>query len=134
MVNKKVAVIGSRSLAGNKNHRQTLNNLLCWLRPTEIISGGATGPDMWAEEWAEEFGVKTTIYRPNYERHGTKAPLIRNTAIANECDVCIVIWDGKSRGTLDTIQKIYNRNVDVCYIYEQDGKVDVRWENTQLMK
>lgn len=134
MINKKVAVIGSRSLAGNKGHRQMLNNLLRWLRPTEIISGGAVGPDMWAEEWAEEYGVKTTIHRPNYERHGTKAPLIRNTAIANECDVCVVIWDGQSRGTFDTIQKIYKRNIDVIYIYADGEKSAIRWENTEQCK
>lgn len=131
MINKKVAVIGSRSLAGSKKHRQMLNNILSWLRPTLIISGGATGPDMWAEEWAEEFGVNTTIYRPDYAKHGRNAPHVRNTAIANEGEVCIVIWDGKSKGTFSTIQKIYKRKVDVIYIYEQDGKIYQRWENTE---
>lgn len=134
MINKKTAVIGSRSLAQAKGHREMLNQILNWLRPTLIISGGAMGPDMWAEEWADEKGVNTTIYRPDYVRHGRNAPHIRNTAIANECEVCIVIWDGKSKGTFSTIQKIYKRKVDVIYIYEKDGKVYQRWENTKDCK
>lgn len=134
MINKKVAVIGSRSLADAKGHRRMLNQILRWLRPCLIISGGATGPDMWAEEWADEFGVNTTIYRPDYVKHGKNAPHVRNTAIANECDVCIVIWDGKSKGTCSTIQKIYKRNVDVIYIYEHEGVIRQRWENTENCK
>lgn len=131
MINKKVAVIGSRSLADSKKHRALLNQILCFLRPTQIISGGATGPDLWAEEWADEFGVNTIIYRPDYVRHGRNAPHVRNTAIANECDVCIVIWDGKSKGTYSTIQKLYKRKIDVIYIYEHQGNIHHRWENTE---
>lgn len=73
--------------------------------PKAIVSGGATGADTLAEDFASEIGVKMIIYLPEREKYGRLAALLRNTQIIEASDVVFAFWDGKSRGTLDSIKK-----------------------------
>ena len=69
-----------------------------------IVSGGAPGPDSWAEEWAHKHKITVTVLRPNWAE-GRHAGLMRNTEIVRQADEVLAFWDGKSRGTKDTIRK-----------------------------
>ncbi len=72
---------------------------------TAIVSGGATGADTLAEQYAAEIDIEMIVYRPEREKYRRNAPLMRNTQIIEASDVVFAFWDGKSRGTLDSINK-----------------------------
>ncbi len=95
----KVAIIGSRSL--------TEDNIGEYIpvQTTEIISGGAKGIDACAEKYATENGIKLTLFLPQYQKYGRFAPLKRNIEIIENADLVIAFWDGKSRGTKETLNK-----------------------------
>lgn len=103
----RVAVIGSRGLK--------ISNLGSYMPEdtTEIVSGGARGIDSCARQFALESGIKLTEFLPNYELYGHVAPLKRNDLIASNCDIMLAFWDGKSRGTLYTINKAKQLGVPV---------------------
>ncbi len=68
-----------------------------------IISGGANGIDTLAEQYADKHKLSKIIIRPRYALYRRGAPLIRNKEMVNICDKILVFWDGKSRGTKNTI-------------------------------
>lgn len=68
-----------------------------------VISGGATGVDTLAEEYADRNRISKMILRPDYARYGRGAPLKRNEEMVRLADVVLVIWDGISRGTKYTV-------------------------------
>ena len=91
-----VAVVGSRGLAACT----ALLARLAELAPAEVVSGGAAGPDTLGAEWARANGVPLRVLRSDYRAHGPAAPHVRNAEIVAAADVVLVVWDGKSRGTL----------------------------------
>ena len=91
-----VAVVGSRGLAACA----ALPARLAELAPAQVVSGGAAGPDTLGAEWARAHGVPLRVLRPDYRAHGPAAPHVRNAEIVAAADVVLVVWDGKSRGTL----------------------------------
>lgn len=71
----------------------------------EIVTGGAAGIDTIAEKWAKKHGIEWVCYLPQYEIYGGKyAPLVRNKQMIEYADECVAFWDGKSKGTLMTIE------------------------------
>lgn len=69
-----------------------------------IISGGASGPDRVAIDWAKSHGCKSIVCPANWEKYGRSAGMIRNRDMVEMCDVCLGFWDGKSRGTEFTLE------------------------------
>ena len=70
----------------------------------EIVSGGAKGVDTVAAEYAEDHGIRLTVFTPDYKHYGRAAPLIRNKEIVDHADMVLAFWDGRSRGTLSVIE------------------------------
>ena len=93
----KLAIIGSRNL--------TVTNLEDYIPPetTEIVSGGSKGIDTCAGEYAHAHGLPLTEFLPDYTRYKRGAPLKRNEQIIAYADRVLVFWDGKSKGTLHSI-------------------------------
>jgi hypothetical protein len=88
------------------------NNII----PEFIISGGATGPDRTAIDWAKHNQVDYIVYYPDWDKYGNRAGLIRNIAMVDECDVCIAFWNGRSRGTRFTIDETIRQNKKVIIV------------------
>ncbi|MBE6037778.1 MAG: DUF2493 domain-containing protein [Anaerofustis stercorihominis] len=103
----KIAIIGSRRLTVNNLEKYLPENI------TEIISGGATGIDQCAKNFALDNHIPLTEFLPDYTRYGRKAPLIRNLQIINEADIVIAFWDGNSRGTKFVIENCRKLNKPV---------------------
>ena len=70
-----------------------------------IISGGATGVDTFAQQFAKTKGCDMIIYYPKYSKPSPDRYFDRNKQIAEECDVLIAFDKGSSSGsgTLNTI-------------------------------
>lgn len=93
----KIAVVGSRNI--------TVPDIGRYIpRCEEIVSGGAVGVDTCASRYAEEKGIKLTVFMPEYLRYGRAAPIVRNKKIVDYADEVIVFWDGKSKGAQSVIK------------------------------
>ena len=93
----KLLVIGSRSITDFDLSPHIPHN-------TElIISGGANGIDLLAEQFADKYKISKLIIRPKYNLYRKNAPLKRNEQMVEICDSVLALWDGKSRGTKYTI-------------------------------
>jgi hypothetical protein len=80
---------------------------------TQIISGGAPGPDTWGAEMARELGKPVVVIRPNWKPDGVYDPQAgfkRNSLIVEQADVVVAFWNGRSNGTRDTITKAHAAN------------------------
>lgn len=110
----KVAVIGSRKIEIPDLGKYLPEGV------SEIISGGATGVDRCAKNYALEHGIKYTEFLPEYSKYGKAAPLKRNEKIIAHADTVFAFWDGKSRGTKYSIElcKKIGKNVTV-YVMEE---------------
>ncbi len=109
----KVIIAGSRSIGLVKNTWDY--EYLCKLIDqaitesgftiTEVISGNANGPDKAGEIWAVTNSIPCTIIKPDWSI-GRHAGMLRNSKMVDRADAAIVLYDGVSKGTKDTINKI----------------------------
>jgi hypothetical protein len=106
----KLAIVGSRSILDPKITHQAIKLFIAQSsrQVTEIVSGGATGVDTHAKDYALTYEIKFTPFYPDMSLYPPKiAPLARNTQIAAYCDEMLAVWDGHSRGTIDVMKKAH---------------------------
>ncbi len=106
----KLAIIGSRALTQIDIEPYIPQGI------TEIVSGGATGIDTLAQNFASKHGLPFTVFLPKYALYGRAAPLKRNEEIARYADAAMAFWDKKSKGTLHTILLFQKSNKPVTVI------------------
>lgn len=75
----------------------------------EIVSGHAKGVDTFGEEWARRNELPIKTFPADWAKYGKSAGPLRNGQMADYADMLIAIWDGKSRGTRDMINKMLDR-------------------------
>ena len=86
-------------------------------RETElIISGGASGLDTIAEQYADTHKISKLILHPKYDKYGKAAPIKRNEVMVDLADQILVVWDGKSRGTAHTINDARKKNKPITLL------------------
>ena len=87
-----------------------------------IISGGADGIDSVAEKYADEHNIPKQIFLPEYVKYGKAAPIVRNRQMVDEADEVLVVWDGRSKGSLSTINyaKKKEKKLTVVQTIERD--------------
>lgn len=102
----RLAISGWRGMTDLTTFQQAM---LDWVvehgKPTEIITGGARGADAMGEAWALEHQVALRIMRPDWERHGKRAALLRNGDIVEACTHLLAFPHPKGSGTQDTVRK-----------------------------
>lgn len=93
----KLSITGSRSIS------ISLDEIKTYLpeQTTCIVSGGASGVDTIASQFAKANNLELMVIRPDYNKFDNKrfAPLARNTEIISQSDYCLFFWDGPE-GTL----------------------------------
>ena len=92
----KVAIVGSRGIDNVDLSYHVKEG-------DEMVSGGASGVDSVAEEYAEKKRIKMTVFLPEYRLYGRAAPIVRNKKIVDYADKVIAFWDGSSKGTKSVI-------------------------------
>jgi len=112
----KLAIIGSRSITDIDLSKYIPEGV------TEIVSGGAKGVDTCAAAYAQNNGIALTVFLPDYARYNRGAPLKRNEQIAEYADEALVFWDGKSRGTAQTIRHFRTRRKPYSIIQIQSAE------------
>lgn len=83
---------------------------------TEVVSGGAPGVDTAGEAIAETMGLPLKVFPAKWEIHGRAAGPIRNQQMAEYADALIAVWDGKSKGTKDMIDRASEQGLAV-FVY-----------------
>lgn len=68
-----------------------------------IICGGARGVDTLAEQYADKMKISKYVLRPNYALYKRGTPIKRNYEMVELCDMVLVFWDERSKGTKHTI-------------------------------
>lgn len=86
-----------------------------------IVSGGASGVDALAIEYAKSVGLDSIIFEPYHvlDRKVEFSPkyfFIRNKQIVDNCDKVLAIWDGKSGGTEHTIKYAYSHQKPIMVV------------------
>lgn len=119
----RVAVVGSRNIAFDYEHFGTLLTSMLPDETTAIVSGGARGVDRLAARYAREHNLPVTEYLPDYGLFGKTAPLIRNRTIIDNADFVIAVWDGTSRGTLNSIDYTLECNKPLAIYYIQHDEI-----------
>ncbi len=112
----KMAVVGSRNFDDFTRLEGYIDLFFGILEGLEaertIISGGAKGADSLAERYVIKsnkyhkfpIDIKKEIFLPDWNGLGKKAGFVRNHQIVDACDMVLVFWDGKSKGTAHTIE------------------------------
>lgn len=103
-----ICICGSRDI--------TDINLDLFIDPAHVgcvISGGANGIDTLAEHWAKRNKIEFIAYLAQWNKFGKKAGIMRNHEMVEFCDYVFAFWNGKSKGTLDTILYAKKLNVPV---------------------
>ena len=91
---------------------------------TIILSGGAKGVDLLAENYADKHNLSKIILRPQYSLYGKAAPLKRNEELVAISDKILVFWNGVSKGTKHTINyaKKLNKDLEIVIIQKIPAK------------
>lgn len=111
---KKLAVVGSRTITDYNIVKELLDKQKDNI--SLIVSGGAKGVDILAEQWANENGISVKVFIAEWDKYGKRAGFIRNKEIIEECDVCLAIWDGISKGTEHSINLAKSMNKKVVVV------------------
>ena len=101
-----IAIVGGRDFSDYTLLKESLLAYISIYRvPDNIVSGGAKGADTLATQFATEMGIPLLVFKPDYQKYGRGATLIRNTQIIKNAEVVFAFWDGESKGTKDSITK-----------------------------
>jgi len=69
----------------------------------EVVSGCAKGADRLGERYGVSTGRLVRYFPAHWERYGSAAGPYRNREMAEYANMCVVFWDGKSRGSKNMI-------------------------------
>ena len=113
----KVAIIGSRTFNDYDRLETTLDMLSAGFGFNVVVSGGADGADSLAEQYADNRHLNRIIHLPKWQLHGKAAGMIRNRDIIDDADVVVAFWDGKSRGTKNSMNLAKEQKKTTIIIY-----------------
>ena len=113
---------GSRSIGYNRllDAFAVLDKLTVNKRPEAVLCGLALGADVIGALWAICNDIPVLPYpadwkneeSPTYNKtlgYDKVAGYRRNTAMANDGDALVALWDGKSKGTMHMVNEIEKR-------------------------
>jgi len=78
---------------------------------TSVICGMARGVDMLGYNWAKQHNVNIEEYPADWDGLGKAAGMIRNRKMVAVAEAAIIIWDGNSPGTENTIKLVKAKGI-----------------------
>ena len=109
-----VAIVGARNRLDVASVKSTVDALPA---DTTVVSGGAQGPDTWAEEAAIARGLAVLIFRPDLADtttlgQRTRRYHARNQRIVDAADELVAfVKIGRTGGTEDTIRRAVRKGI-----------------------
>ena len=116
-----IAIVGSRDYHDKAIVEAKLAEFRHKYKYITVVSGGAKGPDSFAEQWAKRNQINCIVYLPDWSL-GKYAGYARNKQIVDKCDELIAFWDGISNGTNHSILLAKQQNKPVT-IYGRDKEL-----------
>ena len=117
-----IAIIGARE----RTDQETVDRLVeGFPADTILVSGGAPGPDTWAEEAARKRGLATLIFAPDLEGARSQGQITRrkhkrNQLIVDAADEVIALVSAdRTGGTEDTIERAKRKGIPIKLIFEE---------------
>ena len=83
---------------------------------TEVVCGMAPGVDTLGLNWANDNRIPVKRFPANWKKHKNGAGPIRNSEMAEYSDALLAIWDSKSTGTADMINKAVAKGMKI-FVY-----------------
>lgn len=105
-----IAVIGSRNFSDYELLESTLASLP---QVTRFVSGGAKGADALAEIYAEKNQIPVIVFKPDWEKYGKAAGVIRNREIIEAAEMLVAFWDGESKGTASSLAFAQKKGIPI---------------------
>ena len=107
----KLAIVGSRNFHNYLLVENCIDNYIKTtnISPSLIISGGASGVDALAEQYAKNKNIEIQVFPADWKTHGKKAGPMRNSLIVEAATHIITFPSKDSVGTYDTIIKQKNQ-------------------------
>jgi predicted Rossmann fold nucleotide-binding protein DprA/Smf involved in DNA uptake len=132
----KLVIAGSRSIKDYNVTRQAIIESGLWHKHGKkivVVSGLAEGPDKHGLTFSEKAGLKKPIKKAadwdnikvdgalvRYNRSGKPYNALaghwRNQEMADIADAALVVWDGRSTGSLDMVHRMLALDKE-CYLY-----------------
>lgn len=114
----RIVIAGSRGFEDYALMEKTLDRILDkQIEPVELVSGHAKGADLLAERFAKENDLPIHIIKPDWKTYGRAAGPIRNRQMLDyameELSLVVAFWDGKSKGTKNTINTAKSLGIPV---------------------
>lgn len=116
----RLAVVGSRSIVDYHEVEWAIRSSP-WAQESspknwdmELVSGGADGVDACAEQFAREYNLPIDVLKPDWSDWSDGHPALdRNTEIVESADAVVAVWNGRSNGTRDSIDKALDSGTPV---------------------
>ena len=105
-----IAVIGSRNFS---DYRLLESTLVVLPEITKIVSGGAKGADSLAEIYAEKYQLPLIVFKPDWQKYGRGAGIVRNREIIEAADMVVAFWDGSSKGTASSLKFAKSKGIPI---------------------
>jgi hypothetical protein len=114
----KIIIAGSRTFTDYQKLSEVCDQFLQDQTDIEIVSGAYyKGADKLGEQYAKERGFKITQFPADWKRFGRAAGPKRNEQMANYANALIAFWDGKSKGTLNMIDKANSFDLRLIIVF-----------------
>ena len=106
----KVLVCGGRHYRDFKSAWEVLNSLNARSPISCVISGGCSGADTFANDWAKAGGIESRIFKADWTLGPAGGP-IRNQQMLDEGKPDVVIAFPGGRGTADMVRRSLDAKV-----------------------
>ena len=100
----RVIIAGGRDFSDYQLLKDRVNYYMSNASDVVVICGEAKGADLLGKNLAKENKWLVKSFPAKWELHGKSAGHIRNKEMADNADVLVAFWDGKSRGTANMIE------------------------------
>lgn len=117
----RVLVCGTRGHTSHELYQEVVEVLrdaydpMYWYDLTIIHGACPDSPDEFGDQIGIDFPqVAISRYPADWAAHGRSAGYARNDAmVRSDPDLTVAVWDGRSKGTLDTIGRSVRRGIPV---------------------
>lgn len=104
----KVIIAGSRQITDRLALAKAIEQ--AGFEITEVVCGKSRGPDTLGEDWARANNIPIKEFPADWKTFGNYAGPLRNSEMSKYADAAIILWDGKSKGTLNMLKNMVHRD------------------------